>query len=85
MKMKYDSARSHIGTRKEKISARLMSLSGLLSFVPLLLLLGFGGTMTARGEISVGTFYIFINLSGNVWERSRAASISNFDEAGTGT
>ncbi len=52
--------------RKEKISARLMSLSGLLSFVPLLLLLGFGGTMTARGEISVGTFYIFINLSGNV-------------------
>lgn len=52
--------------RKERVSARLMSLSGLLSFFPLLLLLGFGGTMTARGEIGIGTFYIFINLSGQV-------------------
>lgn len=52
--------------RKERISARLMSLSGVLSFVPLLLLLGFGGAMAINGEISTGTFYIFINLSGNV-------------------
>ncbi len=49
--------------KKEKVSARLMSLSGLLSFVPLLLLLGFGGTMVVNGEISIGMFYIFINLS----------------------
>ena len=51
---------------KERVSARLMSLSGVLSFVPLLLLLGFGGFMVIDGEISIGTFYIFINLSGNV-------------------
>ena len=52
--------------RKERICARLMSLSGVLSFVPLLILLGFGGAMVINGEISIGTFYIFINLSGNV-------------------
>ena len=52
--------------KKERISARLMSLSGVLSFVPLLLMLGFGGFMVISGEISMGIFYIFINLSGNV-------------------
>ena len=52
--------------KKERISARLMSLSGVLSFVPLFVLLGFGGNMVINGEISIGTFYIFINLSGNV-------------------
>lgn len=51
---------------KERISARLMSLSGVLSFVPLLILLGFGGCMVVNGELSMGIFYIFINLSGNV-------------------
>ena len=52
--------------RKERVTARLMSLSGLLSFVPLLLLMGFGGFMVVNGEISIGIFYIFINLSGDV-------------------
>lgn len=52
--------------RKERISARLMSLSGVLSFVPLLILLGFGGSMVINGKVSIGIFYIFINLSGNV-------------------
>ena len=52
--------------KKEQISARLMSLSGVLSFVPLLLLLRFSGSMVIHEEISMGTFYIFINLSGNV-------------------
>lgn len=52
--------------KKERVTARLMSLSGVLSFVPLLLLLGFGGAMVMTGEISIGIFYIFINLSGNV-------------------
>ncbi|MDE5746877.1 MAG: hypothetical protein K2I21_04800, partial [Acetatifactor sp.] len=56
----------NVNVRKERICARLMSLSGVLSFVPLLLLLGFGGAMVINGEISIGTFYIFINLSGNV-------------------
>lgn len=52
--------------KQERITARLMSLSGLLSFIPLLLLLGFGGTMVVKGKVSLGIFYIFINLSGNV-------------------
>lgn len=52
--------------QKERISARLMSLSGVLSFVPLLFLLGYGGFMVIHKELSMGTFYIFINLSGNV-------------------
>ena len=52
--------------KKERVSAKLMSLSGVLSFVPLLLLLGLGGFMVINGEISIGIFYIFINLSGNV-------------------
>lgn len=52
--------------KKEQSCARLMSLSGALSFIPLLLLLGFGGSMVINDEISMGTFYIFINLSGNV-------------------
>lgn len=52
--------------KKERIAAKLMSLSGVLSFVPLLLLLGIGGMMVIRGEITLGVFYIFINLSGNV-------------------
>lgn len=52
--------------RKEKVAAKLMSLSGVLSFLPLLCMLGFGGNMVLKGEISIGIFYIFINLSGNV-------------------
>lgn len=56
----------NVNIKKERVSAKLMSLSGVLSFVPLLLLLGFGGFMVINGEISLGTFYIFINLSGNV-------------------
>lgn len=52
--------------RKERVAARLMSLSGVLSFVPLLMLMGFGGTMVINGQIRIGLFYIFINLSGNV-------------------
>ncbi len=52
--------------KQERMTARLMSLSGLLSFVPLLLLLGGGGIMVIQGEITLGVFYIFINLSGNV-------------------
>ena len=52
--------------KKERVCARLMSLSGVLSFVALLLLLGAGGFMAINKEITTGTFYIFINLSGNV-------------------
>lgn len=52
--------------RRERITAKLMSLSGVLSLVPLLCLLGFGGYMVISNEISIGMFYLFLNLSGNV-------------------
>lgn len=55
-----------MNVRKEKTSAKFMSLSGVFAFIPQLMLLGFGGSMVINGEISLGTFYIFINLSGNV-------------------
>lgn len=55
-----------VTVRMERTTARLMSLSGLLSFVPLVFLLGLGGTMVMNGEISLGILYIFMNLSGNV-------------------
>jgi ABC-type multidrug transport system fused ATPase/permease subunit len=52
--------------RMEYTRARLMSLSGLLSKVPLLLLFLFGGKMAISGAITVGTLYIFLNLSGSI-------------------
>lgn len=50
----------------ERIRARLMSLSALLSAIPLMLLFLVGGSMTINGALTVGTLYIFLNLSGNV-------------------
>ncbi len=52
--------------RAEQTRARLMSLSALLSSIPLLLLFLIGGRMTISGTLTVGTLYIFLNLSGNV-------------------
>jgi ABC-type bacteriocin/lantibiotic exporter with double-glycine peptidase domain len=75
----YDAARLTLGSysqavrawesqtsRMERTKARLMSLSGLLSSIPLLLLFLIGGTMAVGGTLTVGTLYIFLNLSGNV-------------------
>ena len=50
----------------EKVKARLMSLSGILSCLPLALLLLVGGTLVVKGSLSLGMLYVFINLSGNV-------------------
>lgn len=55
-----------VSIKSERVCARLMSLSGVLSFLPLLIMLCLGGLMVADGQVSVGTFYIFINLSGNI-------------------
>jgi ABC-type multidrug transport system fused ATPase/permease subunit len=44
----------------------LMSLSGILSIIPLLLLIYIGGNMVIHNEMTIGTLYIFLNLSGNV-------------------
>ena len=52
--------------RLERTKARLMSLSGILSRLPVTLLFLVGGHMAIRGAITVGTLYIFLNLSGNV-------------------
>lgn len=55
-----------ITIRGEMTNARLMSLSAVLSCIPLILILLIGGTLVIRGGISIGLVYIFINLSGNV-------------------
>lgn len=52
--------------KAEGARARLMSLSALLSTVPLLLLFLAGGRMAIRGTLRVGVMYVFLNLSGNV-------------------
>ncbi len=50
----------------ERRSAKLMSLSALLSCMPLLAILLIGGTQVIHGATAIGTLYVFINLSGNV-------------------
>jgi len=52
--------------KAETVQARLMSLSGLLSTVPLMILLLAGGGMVIKGTLTIGTLYVFLNLSGNV-------------------
>jgi len=51
---------------EERKRAILMSLSAVLSCLPLLMLFLIGGTQVIHGTEKVGTLYIFINLSGNV-------------------
>ena len=75
----YDAARMALGgymdaiklwekhtIRSEYTAARLMSLSGVLSGIPLLFLFLAGGSMAIKGALGIGTLYIFLNLSGNV-------------------
>ena len=52
--------------RAERIRARLMSLSGFLSSIPLMLIFLVGGGMVINDVLTIGTLYIFLNLSGNV-------------------
>lgn len=52
--------------RAERTRARLMSLSGLISQLPLLLLWLMGGYRVMAGLLDIGTLYLFLNLSGNV-------------------
>jgi len=56
----------HQTVRAERIRARLMSLSGLLSSIPLMLIFLVGGNMVINDVLTFGTLYIFLNLSGNV-------------------
>lgn len=52
--------------REERTKAALMSLSGVIASLPLLLIFLIGGTLVIRGELSVGVLLVFINLSGNI-------------------
>ncbi|MDO8685535.1 MAG: ABC transporter transmembrane domain-containing protein [Clostridiales bacterium] len=52
--------------KEERTRARLMSFSALLSCIPLLLLFLIGGSLVINEKMTLGTLYIFINLSGNV-------------------
>lgn len=52
--------------KEERIRAGLMSISAILSCLPLLLLLLIGGQQVVLEKIEIGILYIFVNLSGNV-------------------
>jgi len=52
--------------KQEKKKAKLMSVSGMLSCIPLVLLMLVGGRMIFQGTLTIGMLYVFINLSGNV-------------------
>ncbi len=51
---------------QERTKAKLMSVSGMLSCIPLVLLMLVGGRMVLKGTLTMGMLYVFINLSGNV-------------------
>lgn len=52
--------------KQEATKAKLMSVSGMLSCIPLALLMLVGGRMIFKGTLTIGVLYVFINLSGNV-------------------
>jgi len=54
------------GIKEDRKRAILMSLSGFLSLAPLMLLFLIGGTQVFQGTLTLGTLYIFVNLSGNI-------------------
>ena len=49
-------------TDMERLNAVYNSLSGVLSRVPLLLLLTVGGYMVLKGNIMLGTLIVFLNM-----------------------
>ena len=50
----------------EKKKALLMSISAVMTCLPLLLVILIGGNLIIKGRMTVGELYMFINLSGNV-------------------
>lgn len=66
---KYSSANEKwekLVTAMEKKKAVLMSLSAVMTCIPLLLTVLIGGRQIIGGFMTIGELYIFINLSGNV-------------------
>ena len=43
-----------------------MSISAVITCIPLLLLILIGGKLIIMGKLTVGELYVFISLSGNV-------------------
>lgn len=52
--------------REERRCAGLMSLSAMMSYLPMVMLFLIGGAQVIEGTETIGTIYVFINLSGNV-------------------
>ena len=50
----------------EKLNALYNSLSGILSRVPMLLLITIGGFMVIRGSIMLGTLIVFLNMQSSL-------------------
>ena len=50
----------------EKKKALLMSISAVITNIPLLLIILIGGKLVILGKLSLGELYVFISLSGNV-------------------
>ncbi len=55
-----------VNSKEEKGRAFLMSLSGILACIPLLIMVLVGGGMILAGEMKIGMLYLFINMSANV-------------------
>lgn len=64
-KLRIDGWKDAVVTQ-EKTKAKLMSVSGMLSCIPLVLLMLVGSRMILQGALTMGILYVFINLSGNV-------------------
>ena len=50
----------------EKKKALLMSISAIITNIPLLLIILIGGKLVILGKLTLGELYVFISLSGNV-------------------
>lgn len=55
-----------VTVRSEKKHAFLMSISAVLTCIPLMLTIWIGGMLVIKGSMTLGSMFIFINLSGNV-------------------
>lgn len=63
---KYDRAVEEsvrLAVKSNSIERLLMSVNGLSSLIPMGMLLGFGGAMAIRGEMSAGVLLAYLNLS----------------------
>lgn len=55
-----------VTVRSEQKHAFLMSISAVLTCIPLMLTIWIGGMLVIKGSMTLGDMFIFINLSGNV-------------------